>query len=554
MLPWKFRLCCLSLSVLLFCHTTARAERLRLPAALQAQVNEAVDRGIVFLFKTQGIWGTWTADAKKHPIGYAALPGLTLLECGEPKDHPVLRLAASFVRQRCTRLDSTYELALAILFLDRLGDPADEKLIQTLALRLIAGQASTGGWNYHCPVLNPLQSQHLLAALRGDLKKASASLASLRNLPVHREPSDNSNSQFATLALWVAQRHGLPMQRTLALIGLRFDTSQNFDGSWGYHYRYGGGEPERPSMTCVGLLGLAIGHGVAADQEMNAVPTFALDRTQVAAVAAFHPPLSFFLLALERVERKQVRERAKKRGHDPRILNGFLALSKHVGEPVGRIEAIPQHDLYFMWSLERVAVLYDLPTIGGKDWYRWGAEMLLANQKPFGNWQDGGYPGADPIIDTCLALLFLKRANLVTELTSKLPFDSNTLTASINQKLGVSPPGQSPIAAALLTAGLANAVAIAPNKAADLAAQRRNRRDTMAASLLQPSPPPEETERRGTRSWLWLLVVLAVMLFIACGVLLASYSLSQAKKRRGRRRYGKRRLAGPQRSVKYARR
>ena len=361
MLTWKFRLSCLSLLALIFCNATSRAERLRLPAALQAQVNEAVDRGIVFLFKTQGIWGTWTDDAKKHPIGYAALPGLTLLECGEPKDHPAVRPAASFVRQNCARLDATYELALAILFLDRLGDPADEKLIQTLALRLIAGQSSTGGWNYHCPILSSQQSQQLLAALRGDFKKASASLAPLRNLPVNREPSDNSNSQFATLALWVAQRHGLPVRRTLARIALRFDTSQNRDGSWGYRYRYGGGEPESPSMTCVGLLGLAIGHGVAADNEANEIPTLALDRAQAAAVAAFHPPSSFLLLALERVERKQARERAKKRGNDPRILNGFLALSKHVGEPVGRTKAIPQHDLYFMWSLERVAVLYDLP-------------------------------------------------------------------------------------------------------------------------------------------------------------------------------------------------
>jgi len=47
-------------------------------------------------------------------------------------------------------------------------------------------------------------------------------------------------------------------------------------------------------------------------------------------------------------------------------------------------------NLYFLWSVERVAVLYDLKTIGGKDWYGWGAQILLANQRGAGNWTGGG--------------------------------------------------------------------------------------------------------------------------------------------------------------------
>jgi hypothetical protein len=44
---------------------------------------------------------------------------------------------------------------------------------------------------------------------------------------------DNSNSQFAILALWAAQRYDIPMQRTLALMLRRYQSSQNADGSWG---------------------------------------------------------------------------------------------------------------------------------------------------------------------------------------------------------------------------------------------------------------------------------------------------------------------------------
>src|SRR5262249_7646553 len=71
---------------------------------------------------------------------------------------------------------------------------------------------------------------------------------------------------------------------------------------------------------------------------------------------------------------------------------------------------------YLMWSLERVAVAYDLKTIGHKDWYAWGAEILVASQGADGSWE--GEHGAP--VDTCFALLFLKRTNLAQDLTSSL--------------------------------------------------------------------------------------------------------------------------------------
>ena len=80
-------------------------------------------------------------------------------------------------------------------------------------------------------------------------------------------------------------------------------------------------------------------------------------------------------------------------------------------------------DLYFLWSVERVAMLYNLPTIGNKDWYSWGVSILLPNQKDNGAWRSTGYPGhghANNTIDTCFALLFLKRSNLVHDLTENL--------------------------------------------------------------------------------------------------------------------------------------
>jgi hypothetical protein len=77
-------------------------------------------------------------------------------------------------------------------------------------------------------------------------------------------------------------------------------------------------------------------------------------------------------------------------------------------------------NLYFLWSVERVAMLYNLKTIGGKDWYDWGAQLLVQNQLAEGSWRSKQYHGSAPIIDTCFALLFLKRSNLVQDLTDNL--------------------------------------------------------------------------------------------------------------------------------------
>jgi hypothetical protein len=61
-------------------------------------------------------------------------------------------------------------------------------------------------------------------------------------------------------------------------------------------------------------------------------------------------------------------------------------------------------------------MLYDLKTIGGKDWYAWGAQIIVNHQSADGSWTQGPYYSAS----TSFALLFLKRSNLVQDLTNNL--------------------------------------------------------------------------------------------------------------------------------------
>jgi hypothetical protein len=377
-----------------------------LTSAEQRAIDIAIANGVWFLKDhtlPSGSWGDAIpgANVAGVSVGFASLPALTLLECGVPADDPVVQKAAALVRQQTVSGElpfSTYQRALAILFLDRLGDKKDQELIQYLSLCLIAGQHATqGAWHYDCPLLD----RKLVPQLLKQLKDKKGSLDDWRKTALPGgafDPGgwDNSNTQFAVLALWVAQRHGVSIDRTSALVEKHFRTTQlakgpdpglnkSLDGSW--YYDQGGNSSAWPTMTCSGLLALAVGHGVTdLGHGKQAKP---LD--------------------------------------DPAIKRAFAMLAREID----RKDETRAPDFYFLWSLERVGVLFGLPKIGGKDWYAWGRKTLLATQNKDGSWTGGKYWGSNNILDTCFALLFLKQANLAKDLTNKLQLLAAAVTPSV---------------------------------------------------------------------------------------------------------------------------
>jgi hypothetical protein len=455
----------LSGALLLGFAASVQADPKPLSKEEQAKVDKAVEKAIAYLKKTQTAKGYWPGQQfweKNYPVGHSALPAYALLEAGVPGNDPVIERAAKYLRKTILDNDRTYELSLGILFFDRLGNRKDKKLIQTLALRLIAGQHRTGGWSYYCPAPDPLgardarvnrpddgkghtfriyhcpllksEDEEQLMSLLGDLskrleagEKPSAKLIKkldvarqLQYLSVFqdrrslwREPppnprvqrvaygtTDNTNTQFAMLALWVAQRHGVPVRPTFDLMVERFLRSQRPDGKWVYD-AVDQPSPGR-SMICVGLLGLAIGRGL----KLSHTGAFSLE------------------------------------DYNLHILKGLAALYQKVGFPTGQMEKpVPHEFVYFLWSLERVGMLYNLSTIGDKDWYRWGVEDFVTNQKEAGDWgaatakNPGEYGSYGSALNTAFALLFLKRSHPMKDLTPKLPFAGKQLNEGLARLL-----------------------------------------------------------------------------------------------------------------------
>ena len=88
------------------------------------------------------------------------------------------------------------------------------------------------------------------------------------------------------------------------------------------------------------------------------------------------------------------------------------------------------------WAMERIAVLYDVRQLDKKDWYRWGAEILRRPPAEDGvGAKRGAIPDEHPILNTALALLFLRRANLTPDLSRRLSVDTELLTAKVDNKV-----------------------------------------------------------------------------------------------------------------------
>jgi hypothetical protein len=400
-----------------------------LPPAEQEKVDKAIERGLKYLRSAQSPNGSWPGS---YPLGTTALPALTMLECGLPGNDPQVQKAAAFIRKEAPAQTRTYDASLALLFLSRLGESQDRPLIQNLAMRLVVKQTAAGGWHYDCPPLDRGKEQKLVEALEEIRARPWEDFTLIRvgpqvpndntgqrvipgrpqdkpppppgerhvppelaDIPALQppvpdkkfpdyDPSDNSCTQFATLALWTARQHNVPVDHVLARTARRFRISQGADGSWAYNFQRGSAGGGSASMTAAGLLGVAVGHGLQGPTTGD----------------------------------KDVK--------DTILQKGLTALARNIGtpatDPSQRGRGRTSFNLYFLWSVERVCMLYSLTNVDGKDWYRWGSEVLLDNQADQGHWSGGGYHGSDPIIDTSFALLFLKRANLAKDLTEKLEF------------------------------------------------------------------------------------------------------------------------------------
>jgi hypothetical protein len=307
-----------------------------------AQVLAAIDHGIAFLKREQLPRGNWT-EFPNYDGGVTSLCTLALLNSGVSVDDPTVKQALNYLRG--LELDKTYSVALQTMVLCA-ATPKQDMLritrnVKWLEANQIKDGPRKGAWSYPGP------------------------------------GGDNSNSQFAVLALYDGQRVGVEVSReTWTLAQKYWAGTQNEDGSWGYVPDDSG----TGSMTCAGIGGLYIS-------------TAALDSGD-AAVENGH-----VICCRPHVQDDQL----------DRAINwlGSHFSVNHNPRPAGGGQSCLY---YYLYGLERSGRLTAHRFIGKHDWYREGAEVLIREQDSLSHyWKGNWYAERDPRISTAMALLFLSK-------------------------------------------------------------------------------------------------------------------------------------------------
>lgn len=349
-------------------------------------VLRAIEGGVDYLCSTQNLNGSWEGFPGYEPGG-TALVLLALLSSGVTPDNPIITKGMEYLRRFPNQSEQwqTYPISLQTMVLCQAGTTQEDRaLVERNVKWLVDRQFRTnnayrGGWSY-----------------TGDVPESSR--------------TDNSNSQFATLALYEARRIGVPIpDETWALLREYWIRMQNSDGSWGYKAGTAARRAESAqskeltgsgsgtgSMTCAGIAALAIAGDV---ENMGAA----------------------------RIDGEQTRCCQPTEGDiAARIDRGLSWLGKHFsvrnnpGTDIGSDSWL----FYYLYGVERVGRLTSNRFIGQSDWYREGADFLLRKKGMLNKyWKAGTDLERVNAISTAFALLFLSKGRWPV-LISKLRYEA----------------------------------------------------------------------------------------------------------------------------------
>ena len=337
-------------------------------------VRSGVDGAIAFLRQKQKPNGEWDEYPGYRP-GTTALCALSLLSAGLDKDDPTVAKALEFLRGFSPQeQNQTYPISLQTMVFCLADPETDRARIEANVAWLVERQLKTsneydGGWSYV------------------GIDQAS-------------ERADNSNSQFAVLALYEAEQIGVAIDEAVWKRAENYWLRmQNDDGSWGYRastlnpegYSSGYGTG---SMTCAGIAALAMCSGV-----------------REAARARVEG--NDFLCCQDFEDEIAVR-----------ISSGLNWLGKHFSARTnpGRAAGTDSYFFYYLYGLERIGRLTANRFVGRSDWYREGADALLRRKGALSQfWNAQKDLAGNNCVSTSFALLFLSKGRWPV-LVSKLKY------------------------------------------------------------------------------------------------------------------------------------
>jgi hypothetical protein len=349
---------------------------------LREEVDKAIARGVQRLKDKRREDGTWEPHGR-YEIGTTALVVLTLAACDVPAGDPALARALDWIFAQEPR--RTYDRAVALMAVDGAYTPPAERTLLRQGRRIESVRDL------------PPERRAWCGRVAAALEASASSPGSWGYPPGPRAAVtfDSSNTQYAVLGLQAASRLGIEVrEQTWLGVARHFTQVQGREGGRGRVVLLREGE----------ALGQEREHEV---RDLGGVRYTTRETRAWGSMAC--AAISSLCIAKDELRRQRSTRLtvAVQREMDELILDAWGWLDAHWS--VDRHPGHPANDwhYYYLYSLERAAILDNVKRVGNRDWYFEGATELLARQKKDGSWDEGG--GGD-IPETCFALLFLKRA------------------------------------------------------------------------------------------------------------------------------------------------
>ena len=306
----------------------------------------AIEKAVAYLQKSQKPNGTWPEYIGQDG-GMTSLCALALLNAGVAPSDPSVKNALAALR--ALEPKQTYSVSLQTMVFCAAEPKKDVLLIRRNAKWLEETQIRRGPWNggWSYP---------------GGPRNRSETFS-----------GDNSNSQFALLALYEAERAGVAVSEETWKRALNhWLKNQNSDGSWGYKLQ---GDAGMGSMTCAGIASVIIAQGALSAGDAQVIDG-------------------------------RVECCGKQQSNDA-VENALNWLSRNFS--VERNPGAPAWLYYYLYGVERAGRMTNRRFIGAYDWYREGADYLVHKQDDLQGFWPGEFLEKNHDLATSLALLFLAK-------------------------------------------------------------------------------------------------------------------------------------------------
>ena len=338
------------------------------PVIDPARVDQAIQRGVA-----------WLRNAPYPPDYWMSANELilwTLIHAGVPESDPEFQRRLKGMLEG--PLERTYRVALQAMILEELDRVAYQHRIWQCAQFLVDNQCVNGQWSYGAPtdlpkgVPTPAKpAVATTAKLDPDGRRLKPKVPRKMMARKTRDgppEGDNSNSQYAALGLRACFDAGVVIPEETVYRALKWwIESQYFDerkegeyAAKGWSYTSLVKEPRAShTMTAGGISALTI---------------------------------------YDYIQGKDWKQRTVTKGGIHWITQFWVINSNY----------------YYLYGLERAAVLYGIDRFGRNAWYPMGAEWILDHQDGSGGWITNRSDKPDEYVwntfNTCFAILFLKRA------------------------------------------------------------------------------------------------------------------------------------------------